>query len=80
MTIVDEVPAPTPTPTPVARVCVGDCDGSGVVAVNEIVALVTIALGNAQPAACPHGIPDGVQVDIVLLIQTVNSALLGCPA
>ena len=78
VTIVDEVPAPTPTPTPTVGACVGDCDGSGAVAVNEIIALVNIALGNAQPSACPHGIPGGAEVDIALLIQAVNGVLTGC--
>lgn len=76
VTIVDEVPAPTPTPTPLP--CVGDCDGSRVVTVNEIIALVSIALGDAQPSACPDGIPNGAELNIAVLIQAVNSALNGC--
>jgi hypothetical protein len=80
VTIVDEVPAPTPTPTPTVGACVGDCDGNGAVVVNEIIALVNIALGNAQPSTCPHGIPNGAEINIALLIQTVNSALVGCSA
>ena len=78
VTIVDEVPAPTPTPTPTVGACVGDCDGSGIVTVNEIIALVNIALGNVQPSACQNGIPNGAEVNIALLIQAVNGVLNGC--
>ena len=78
VTIVDEVPVPTPTPTPIVGACVGDCDGSSAVAVNEIITLVNVALGNAQPSACPNGIPNGAEVNIALLIQAVNGLLNGC--
>jgi hypothetical protein len=60
-------------------VCLGDCDSSGSVDVNEIITLVNIALGNADSSACPHGITAGATVDIGLIIQAVNSALNGCP-
>jgi hypothetical protein len=46
--------------------------------VNELIILVNIALGNAQPSACLNGIPVGAEVDITLIIQAVNSALTGC--
>jgi uncharacterized delta-60 repeat protein len=59
--------------------CPGDCDGSGDVTVNEIIAVVNIALGNAQPSVCPNGIPAGTEIDISLIIQAVNNALTGCP-
>ncbi len=58
--------------------CVGDCDGSGVVAVNELVILVNIDLGSADASACPEGIPGGNPVSISLIIQAVNSVLNGC--
>ena len=58
--------------------CVGDCDGSGSVTVDEIITLVNIALGNAQPSACPHGVASGAVVDVALIIQSVNAALGGC--
>jgi hypothetical protein len=59
-------------------VCIGDCDGSSDVGVNEIITLVNIALGTAQPSACPQGIPSGDEVTISLIIQAVNRALDGC--
>jgi hypothetical protein len=63
----------SPGPPPMA--CAGDCDATGGVTVDEIVTLVSIALGEAQPSACPHGIPNGTEVDIALIIQAVNNAL-----
>jgi hypothetical protein len=70
-------PPATPTPAQVG-VCVGNCDGTGTVVVSNLVTLVNIVLGNAQPSACPHGIPSGVEVDITLIIQGVNNALNAC--
>jgi hypothetical protein len=66
-----------------ANVCIGDCDGSGDVGVNEIIILVNMALGNqTQLSACPHGLPasitDPSQVDVTLIIKAVSSALNGC--
>ncbi len=71
---------PTPTPTPIPVPCVGDCDGTGNVTVNEIITLVNIALGNAEASACVHGVPSGAEVDVTLIIQAVNNALNECPA
>jgi hypothetical protein len=68
---------PSTTATPTGNPCVGDCDGSGDVSINELISLVTIALGNAQSSACPHGVPSGAEVDIALIIQAVNNALNG---
>lgn len=73
-------PSETPTPTLPRNVCVGDCDGNGQVTVDELLTLVNIALGNAPPSACPHGVPSGASVDVALIIQAVNNALNGCGA
>jgi len=62
--------------TPIA--CTGDCDGSGDVAVNELITLVDIALGTAQPSACASGVPSGAEVNVGLIIGAVNNALNGC--
>jgi hypothetical protein len=67
----------TPSPTP-STACVGDCDAGGSVTIDEIITLVNIALGSADPAACAAGIPSGSQVNVALIIQAVNSALYGC--
>jgi cysteine-rich repeat protein len=61
-----------------SEACTGDCGGTGSVTIDEIITLVNIALGNAQPSACPHGVPDGAEVNIALIIQAVNAALSGC--
>jgi cysteine-rich repeat protein len=58
--------------------CIGDCDGSGEVTVNEIITLVNIALGEAHPSACSRGVPAGTTVDVSLIIRAVNNALNGC--
>jgi hypothetical protein len=58
--------------------CVGDCNGNGSVTIADLVTLVTIALGNAPPSACPDGIPSGAAADIALLIHALNNALSGC--
>jgi hypothetical protein len=58
--------------------CVGDCDGGHSVTVDEIITLVNVALGLAVPSACPVGIPNGVTVDVVSIVQSVNNALDGC--
>ena len=50
------------------------------VTIGELITLVNIALGSAQPSACAHGIPNGAAVDIALIIQAVNNALNGCGA
>lgn len=61
--------------------CVGDCDGSGEVTVDEIVKMVRVALGDAPVAECPAGDADSdgsITVDEV--ITAVNTALGGCGA
>lgn len=81
--------APSPTATPTAptgatstatppALCVGDCDGGSTVTIGELITLVNISLGTAQPDACAHGIPEGATVNIALLIRAVNNALNGC--
>jgi CubicO group peptidase (beta-lactamase class C family) len=58
--------------------CVGDCDGTGSVTIDEIITLVNIALGTAQAPACSHGAPSSADVNVALIIQAVNAALNGC--
>ena len=72
------VSTPTPTATRPAAGCVGSCDGNTEVTVNEIITLVNITLGNADPSACQEGIPPGAEVNITLIVQAVNNALNGC--
>src|SRR5262245_14184426 len=62
-----------------AAQCVGDCDGNGAVAINELIVGVAIALGNQQSSACPVFQNAQGEVSIAQLIQGVNNALGGCP-
>jgi YVTN family beta-propeller protein len=70
--------SPTVTTTPESS-CVGDCDGSGEVTVDELVLAVHIALGSQDAAACPAIDIDrrtGVTVDV--LVRATHNALSGC--
>jgi hypothetical protein len=61
-------------------VCAVDCDGSATVTVNEVVAAVNVALGNAAIERCEEADTDGNgAVTVDELIQGVNHVLLGCP-
>ena len=59
--------------------CVGDCDADGVVAVNELVIGVNIALSRAAVDSCASLDTNGdARVVVNELIGAVNSALRGC--
>jgi hypothetical protein len=61
--------------------CIGDCDDSTTVTVDELVAGVSIALGLLDPAECPQFDEDGSNsVTVDELVKGVNNALNGCPA
>jgi hypothetical protein len=64
-----------------AGACVGDCNGDGVVSINELIIAVNIDLGTAEASACPafncdcgHGPPPAICCGI----QAVNNLLYGC--
>jgi uncharacterized delta-60 repeat protein len=60
--------------------CTGDCDGDGMVFVNELLSMINIGLGTANVSTCEAGDPSGdgfVTVDEIL--TAVNHALNGCP-
>ena len=60
--------------------CFGDCDYDGQVAVNELVAMVNIALGQTGPHACWNGInSDTRTVTIVEIIRAILVALNSHP-
>jgi hypothetical protein len=66
---------------PVLATCVGDCDGNGTVAINELIRGVNIALGMADVSTCTAMDANGNGiVAINELIQGVNNALNGCPS
>lgn len=73
-------PTPSPTATPSVPACVGDCDGSGDVTVDELVIMVKIALAEAPLADCVAGDADGSgDITIDEIIAAVNNALTSCP-
>ncbi len=74
----------TPSIEPVAfsalgSVCAGDCGGTRSVAVNDIIALASITLGEADVSACRGGIPAGATVTVALIVEAAGNALAGCP-
>lgn len=71
-------PTPTATGGP-THPCTGDCNGDSHVNVNELIVAVNIALGSAEPGACP-AFGGAKTVTITDLIRAVNDALNGCPA
>jgi hypothetical protein len=65
----------------VAQVCVGDCNGDGMVTIDELTRGIVIALGSVidpQPCDALDADHDGM-VQIAELILGVNNALSGCP-
>ncbi len=61
--------------------CVGDCDTSGNVTIDELILGTTIALGTAPVTACnAFDCNDSGQVTIDCLVRAVRSALDACPA
>jgi hypothetical protein len=69
------------TIVPATNGCVGDCNVDTMVAINELITGVNIALGSAQVSACPSFDVNGDgMVAINELIGGVNNALGGCPA
>jgi hypothetical protein len=70
----------TGQPLAAATSCVGDCDASGSVTVDEVVRGVNIALGTATVSICPAADSDGDgQVLVNEIVKAVNNALTGCP-
>lgn len=70
-------PTATPSATATPAVCIGDCDGNDQVTIDEILALVNIALGsNPCPGDCRAGAECPVAIDQIL--AAVNNSLAGC--
>ena len=68
--------SPTAPPSP----CVGDCQGAGVVSVNDLITLVDIALGTLPVSACTAGDADhDGAFTVAEIVSAVNAALAGCP-
>ncbi len=71
--------AGTPTATAVGQACTGDCNGDGMVVINELVLGVNITLGQQPVSACPafDANRDGSLV-INELVAGVSRLLGGC--
>ncbi|HVM97482.1 MAG TPA: DUF3604 domain-containing protein [Candidatus Acidoferrales bacterium] len=60
--------------------CTGDCNGSGDVTVDELVAMVNISLGNAELSACAAGDRDASgSITIDEIVAAANNAVGLCP-
>ena len=69
-----EVAAATPPPE-----CVGDCRSDGAVSVDELLVMVSVALGNVPTASCLVGDADrDGQITVDEILKAVNHALIGC--
>ncbi len=69
----------TPTATPTQGRCVGDCDHSGQVSVNELITGVNIALDRAAFEQCEaFDLNDNSDVEVDELVAGVNSSIRGC--
>ena len=80
----------TPTVTPTAEAtespvvtpptgCPGDCDGNGVVSIDELIRGVDVALGRVPPDECTAADEDGDgTVAIDELVRAVNAAMSRC--
>ena len=74
-------PTATPPPTATPGPCVGDCRGTGVVTIADLVTAVRIVLGDQPLATCPFldANQDG-RASIEEMVRAVRNALDGCPA
>src|SRR5262245_54365984 len=61
------------------RPCIGDCDGSGQVTVDELVTGVSLALGTLRLDRCPQFDCDETgSVTVDCIVDAVSAALDGC--
>jgi hypothetical protein len=58
--------------------CTGDCNGDGMVSINELILGVNIELGGQPASQCPPFQNAQGMVNIAQLIKGVNNALNGC--
>jgi hypothetical protein len=62
-------------------VCVGDCNSSNDVTVDEILTLVNISLGEADLSTCLAGDANNdQQITVDEILAAVQNALDGCPS
>jgi hypothetical protein len=69
----------TPTATPTPPPCLGDCSGDARVTIDELVLLVSSALGDTQEGVvCSAANPGGAPVTREDLLRAIENALAGC--
>ena len=75
-----ETPLPTATPTPTPTPpCAGDCGRDGHTTSDDLLLVLSIALGTASPGDCPAGDTDADGVFAVNdVLAAVNAAQRGC--
>src|SRR5262249_32929967 len=61
-----------------AQICAGDCNGDGMVDVNELIVAVNIALGTVPIAQCPSLDNGDGSVPVDRLVLAATNALDGC--
>jgi len=67
--------------TPAHALCPGDCNGDGLVTVDEVIRGVNLALGSGTYRTCPPVDTNGdSEVTVDELVTSVNQALNACPA
>ncbi len=60
--------------------CVGDCDGNGLVTVDELLRGARMVLGTLPNNACPAMGNGGARVTVAEVVAAVDALLDGCPA
>jgi len=60
--------------------CLGDCNGDEIVTVDELVSMISIALGERDLIDCKSGDADASgSIEVDEIIRAINHALSGCP-
>jgi ELWxxDGT repeat protein len=72
-------PINTATPASVQSTCVGDCHGTGIVDIGDLITGVDIVLGTLPTSACAAFENTVGAVDIAQLLKGVANSLGGCP-
>jgi len=62
-----------------AQMCVGDCSGTKIVRINDLILGVDIALGSQPLSVCPAFANSQGRVDVGQLVKAVENSLTGCP-
>ena len=68
----------TPTPVATPSPCVGDCNGDGLITINELITGVLVELGDSPLDACPAIDCEVDLLSINCVVLAVDNALYGC--